>query len=134
MKLSESLIEEFESLAWFEAKLKDIKYNDNNLSFVMTDLISYTPSVTYEYVEIRIEQIKYLSLFLDPYINGQYEKEECAIDFGEAISDSIMGFEGIMINNPFTDTKAEYFWVNANFEADSVHINRTGNTLKLNTA
>ena len=134
MKLSKSLIEEFENLAWLESKIENIRYKDNNLSFIMTDLISYTPSVIYEYVKVRIEGIKYLDLLLYPYLNGQYKKEECAVSFGNANIDNIMEFEGITKTNPFTDTKAEYFWLSASFEADSIQIERTGNKFKLSLA
>lgn len=123
-------IEKFESLCWIEATLHNMNYKNSDLTFMMTDLISYTPKITYEYVEIAIKKIKSLNIFLCPFIDGQYRKEEHFTVGNLNYLDSL-GFEGVLNNNPFTKIKANYFWITADFEANNIIINRTGKKINL---
>ncbi|MEM7593670.1 MAG: hypothetical protein AAF383_19530 [Cyanobacteria bacterium P01_A01_bin.83] len=122
--------EEFESLCWVEASLKNIKYENNCLSFTMTDLISYKPKPIYEYVEIVIQNIKGLNISLVPFINGEYVKEEY-FRIGNLNYPDYLGFEGRIETNPFTDQESDYFWITADFEAANICIKRTGRKLSL---
>ena len=124
-------IKEFESLCWIEASLYSIDYKNSCLSFIMTDLISYTPKVTYEYVEIAIQKIKSLNMSLCPFVNSQYIKEE-HFTVGNLNYFNSLGFEGVLKNNnPFSKTIADYFWITADFEANNIIINRTGKKFEL---
>ena len=122
--------EEFESLCWVEASLKNIKYENNCLSFTMTDLISYKPKRIYEYVEIVIQNIKSLNVSLVPFINGEYAKEEY-FTIGNLNYPDSFGFEGRIEANPFTNQESDYFWITADFEAANICIKRTGRKLSL---
>ena len=122
--------EEFESLCWFEASRKNMKYDNNCLSFTMTDLISYKPKPIYEYVEIVIQRIKSLNVSLRPFINDEYAKEEYFIIGNLNYPDSLV-FEGRIEANPFTEREANYFWMTADFEAANICIKRTGRKLSL---
>jgi len=123
--------EEFESLCWYEASLKNMKHESRCLTFTMTDLISYTPKPIYEYVEIAIQNIESLNVSLCPFINGKYTEEEYFI-IGDVNHADSLGFEGTIKANPFTDTKSDFFWITANFQADTITIVRTESKFCLN--
>lgn len=123
--------EEFEFLCWFESSIQNMKYEDNCLSFTMTDLISYTPKPVYEYVEIAIQNIESLNVYLLPFINGRYAKEE-SLAIGKLNYSNSLGFEGKIKANPFISIKANFFWITADFQAANILIKRTDNKFSLN--
>ena len=127
-------VEEFENLGWPEATLSSMKLDDNEFSFTMTDILSYVPKVTYEYVKIKIEGIKYFKMALTPYVNEEFIKTEYAVNIGSPTVTDPPGFEGGMKENPFSNTEAEHYWVSTDFEAESVAIERTGKIFELQTS
>jgi len=127
-------VEEFESLGWPEATLSCMKLDNNVFSFTMTDILSYAPKITYEYVKIKIEGINYFKMELTPYVNKEFIKKEYAINIGSPTVTEPPGFEGGMRENPFSSTEAEYYHVSTDFEAESVTIERTGEIFELQTS
>ncbi len=115
----------FEDLGWPEATLFDMSFQDNSLSFSMHDLISYDEPVKFEIVNVRVSDIEAIRIELRPFINGKYGAMLVAAEIG-TISEEDDVFEGVIYENPFSDLKAEYFWISGDLRAKSINIDRTG--------
>ena len=114
-----------ESLGWPEAKLFDLAFDGNVLSFKMLDLVSCESPLKHEVVEVVISHIRALKIEMIPYKNGKFIEKEIVIDIGGA-NDKDEDFEGTIGENMFTNTAAEYFWISADVNAENTEINRTG--------
>lgn len=112
-------------LGWPEATIFDMSFVDGTLNFKMHDILAYDNPLKYEVVEIEISSIHTLHIELTPHKNGEYETPESVVVIGSAVEDAA-GFEGIMINNPFSKSNAEFYWVSCDVVAENVLINRTG--------
>ena len=113
-----------EDLGWPEASLFDFSYEGDALGFRMYDLLSYE-GLMFEIVEVSISAIEALHIELRPFADGRYGPEIIAVSFG-APTDADEVFEGITRENPFTDARAEYFWLSSTLRAGRIEIVRTG--------
>lgn len=117
--------EEFSNLGWPEATISDMSLGGGRLIFKMHDILAYSDPLKYEVVEIEIYGIHTLRLELSAYKDGKYGPPEVIINIGSVASDAY-GFAGVAMTSPFHSSKAEYYYVNGDFEADRVLVHRTG--------
>ena len=113
-----------EDLGWPEAKIFDISFQSDSLTFRMLDLLSYGDPLKFEVVKVAISDIEALRIEISPYINGKYHSKFVPVNFGNATHDD-EGFEGITHENPFSDIKADYFWISSDLRAKNIEIERT---------
>ncbi|TQV73702.1 hypothetical protein FLL45_12580 [Aliikangiella marina] len=115
-----------DDLAWPEATLFNLSFDGTVLSFTMTDIQSYIEPIKFEEVDVRITDISALRVTLRPFIDGKYSAKELVVDIGD-FAETGEVIEGIVRQNPLTDTNAEYFWLTGELKAADIVIKRTGN-------
>ena len=117
--------DKLEDLGWPEAKLSNIVFNGEILQFSMIDLLSYDDPLKFEVVDVNITEIDALRIDISPYDGAKYLAKETVVNVGH-ITDEDEGFEGIIEENPFSESKAKYFWISGDVNAKSIQVTRTG--------
>jgi hypothetical protein len=133
-KISEG-IDQFRKLEWRDTTLRHMRCKGGAMSFMMTERVACGAANTVELVAIAITGLTYLSVSLAPYREGRYGAFEKPVSLGSAAGATrLLEFEGKMINNPFSDTVGDSFWVAIDFAAASVEVKRTGRFIAANSA
>jgi len=118
--------EQFEELGWPEAQLRCLKFEKNVISFEMTDLLSYTPKVRFEFVEVELKGIEFARVFVKPFKAGCYQEKVYVIDVGTKSNEEPLVFEGVLVKNALSLNSGEYYWIDGEVVAKEIKIKRTG--------
>ena len=112
-------------LGWPEATLFDFSFNGTELKFSMLDLLAYGNPLKFEVAKVAISDIEALRIELSPYVSGAYKSKIVPVDIGST-NGECEGFEGIIHENHFCETKGEYFWISSDLKANNIEVERTG--------
>ncbi|MDM7861635.1 hypothetical protein QTP81_13625 [Alteromonas sp. ASW11-36] len=113
------------TLGFPEVDYKNFKYDRESLSFTAVELVDIQHRLKYEVVEVRISGIQAISIELRPFQKGEYGPSSNPVSIGKTMGKSDY-FEGITRENIFSSLEAEYFWISAELNANSVELVRTG--------
>jgi hypothetical protein len=120
-------IAQFRKLDWRDTTLRHMRCKGGAMSFTMTEHVPGTAADSVELVAVAITGLTYLSVNLAAYRDGRYGAFEKPVTLGSAEgATQILEFEGRMLQNPFSTTGGDYFWVAIDFAAANVEVKRSG--------